>query len=218
MRPSGRVRHRRTAGPDQGAHIPGQGPRCYQIIIAINKMDATKPAYDEKTYNEVKEAGRSASEEHRLQGGRRSPSSRSPHTRGTTSNKAIARNAVVQGPNPARGPQQAEGPANPGNLPLRLPIQDVYTITGIGTVPVGRVETRHPEAGHEDHLHAVQQGRRSEEHRDAPRAADRRQCPATTSASTSVASPRTTSRGEMLPARSTTRRPSPRRSPPRSWS
>ncbi|MBQ7405663.1 MAG: elongation factor 1-alpha, partial [Candidatus Methanomethylophilaceae archaeon] len=25
--------------------------------------------------------------------------------------------------------------------PLRLPIQDVYTITGIGTVPVGRVET-----------------------------------------------------------------------------
>jgi elongation factor 1-alpha len=27
------------------------------------------------------------------------------------------------------------------NLPLRLPIQDVYSITGIGTVPVGRVET-----------------------------------------------------------------------------
>ena len=25
--------------------------------------------------------------------------------------------------------------------PLRLPVQDVYTITGIGTVPVGRVET-----------------------------------------------------------------------------
>jgi len=27
------------------------------------------------------------------------------------------------------------------NLPLRLPLQDVYKITGIGTVPVGRVET-----------------------------------------------------------------------------
>ena len=26
-------------------------------------------------------------------------------------------------------------------MPLRLPIQDVYSITGIGTVPVGRVET-----------------------------------------------------------------------------
>ncbi len=31
-------------------------------------------------------------------------------------------------------------PAKATNLPLRLPIQDVYTITGIGTVPVGRVE------------------------------------------------------------------------------
>ena len=32
-------------------------------------------------------------------------------------------------------------PAKPTDKPLRLPIQDVYTITGIGTVPVGRVET-----------------------------------------------------------------------------
>ena len=32
-------------------------------------------------------------------------------------------------------------PDKPTNLPLRLPIQDVYNITGIGVVPVGRVET-----------------------------------------------------------------------------
>jgi len=32
-------------------------------------------------------------------------------------------------------------PEKPVNLPLRLPIQDVYNITGIGVVPVGRVET-----------------------------------------------------------------------------
>lgn len=32
-------------------------------------------------------------------------------------------------------------PEKPVSLPLRLPIQDVYTITGIGLVPVGRVET-----------------------------------------------------------------------------
>lgn len=31
-------------------------------------------------------------------------------------------------------------PEKPTNLPLRLPIQDVYNITGIGVVPVGRVE------------------------------------------------------------------------------
>jgi elongation factor 1-alpha len=32
-------------------------------------------------------------------------------------------------------------PHPPTDAPLRLPIQDVYTISGIGTVPVGRVET-----------------------------------------------------------------------------
>jgi elongation factor 1-alpha len=32
-------------------------------------------------------------------------------------------------------------PEKPTSLPLRLPIQDVYNITGIGVVPVGRVET-----------------------------------------------------------------------------
>jgi elongation factor 1-alpha len=32
-------------------------------------------------------------------------------------------------------------PEKPLNKPLRVPIQDVYTITGVGTVPVGRIET-----------------------------------------------------------------------------
>ena len=32
-------------------------------------------------------------------------------------------------------------PDKPIDLPLRLPIQDVYSITGVGTVPVGRIET-----------------------------------------------------------------------------
>jgi elongation factor 1-alpha len=32
-------------------------------------------------------------------------------------------------------------PEKPTTLPLRVPIQDVYNITGIGVVPVGRVET-----------------------------------------------------------------------------
>ncbi len=35
----------------------------------------------------------------------------------------------------------------PTDAPLRLPIQDVYTISGIGTVPVGRLETGEMEAG-----------------------------------------------------------------------
>ncbi|MCK4432932.1 MAG: elongation factor 1-alpha, partial [Methanomicrobia archaeon] len=32
-------------------------------------------------------------------------------------------------------------PEKPTDKPLRLPVQDVFTITGVGTVPVGRVET-----------------------------------------------------------------------------
>jgi len=32
-------------------------------------------------------------------------------------------------------------PDKPTNLPLRMPLQDVYEITGIGTVPVGKIET-----------------------------------------------------------------------------
>ena len=38
-------------------------------------------------------------------------------------------------------------PQPPTDAPLRLPIQDVYTISGIGTVPVGRVETGILETG-----------------------------------------------------------------------
>jgi len=32
-------------------------------------------------------------------------------------------------------------PEKPTELPLRMPLQDVYEITGIGTVPVGKIET-----------------------------------------------------------------------------
>merc|ERR1712014_277668 len=38
-------------------------------------------------------------------------------------------------------------PSRPSDKPLRLPLQDVYKIGGIGTVPVGRVETGTIKAG-----------------------------------------------------------------------
>ncbi|KAJ7910408.1 translation elongation factor [Mycena leptocephala] len=40
-----------------------------------------------------------------------------------------------------------EPPVRPSDKPLRLPLQDVYKISGIGTVPVGRVETGVIKAG-----------------------------------------------------------------------
>ena len=36
---------------------------------------------------------------------------------------------------------KVKAPTRPNDKPLRLPLQDVYKIGGIGTVPVGRVET-----------------------------------------------------------------------------
>jgi elongation factor 1-alpha len=38
-------------------------------------------------------------------------------------------------------------PQKPTELPLRMPIQDVYNITGIGVVPVGRIETGRMKVG-----------------------------------------------------------------------
>jgi elongation factor 1-alpha len=45
------------------------------------------------------------------------------------------------GPTLIEALDQFQIPPRPTEKPLRLPIQDVYTITGVGTVPVGRVET-----------------------------------------------------------------------------
>ncbi len=39
-------------------------------------------------------------------------------------------------------------PEKPTGLPMRMPIQDVYEITGIGTVPVGKIETGIMKVGH----------------------------------------------------------------------
>ncbi len=39
-------------------------------------------------------------------------------------------------------------PERPVDLPMRMPVQDVYEITGIGTVPVGKIETGVMKQGH----------------------------------------------------------------------
>jgi elongation factor 1-alpha len=45
------------------------------------------------------------------------------------------------GPTILQGLDELKEPEKPTKLPLRIPVQDAYTISGIGTVPVGRVET-----------------------------------------------------------------------------
>ncbi len=45
------------------------------------------------------------------------------------------------GPTLLEAMDQLKEPVKPVDLPLRLPLQDVYKIAGIGTVPVGKIET-----------------------------------------------------------------------------
>jgi elongation factor 1-alpha len=109
-----------------------------QIIAAINKMDAVN--YDQAKFNSTK-----------------SDLEKLLKSVGydTTKILFIPTSAYV-GDNVAKksenmkwytGPTLFEAldtlhvPSQPFDKPLRLPVQDVYTITGIGTVPVGRVET-----------------------------------------------------------------------------
>ncbi len=111
-----------------------------QVIIAVNKMDATKPPYDEKRYNEVKEevgkllknVGYKVDE---------IPFIPISAFKGDNVVKNTDSMSWWKGKTLVQALDDLTPPDKPTNKPLRLPVQDVYTITGIGTVPVGRVET-----------------------------------------------------------------------------
>ena len=55
--------------------------------------------------------------------------------------KETTKGQVVKGKTLLEAIDAIEPPSRPTDKPLRLPLQDVYKIGGIGTVPVGRVET-----------------------------------------------------------------------------
>ncbi len=111
-----------------------------QVIIAVNKMDATKPPYDEKRYNEVKDevskllknVGYKVDE---------IPFIPISAFKGDNVVKNTDNMSWWKGKTLVQTLDDLTPPDKPTNKPLRLPVQDVYTITGIGTVPVGRVET-----------------------------------------------------------------------------
>jgi elongation factor 1-alpha len=52
-----------------------------------------------------------------------------------------AKTSWYKGPTLIQTLDQIEPPKHPTDKPLRLPLQDVYKIGGIGTVPVGMIET-----------------------------------------------------------------------------
>ncbi|TYT62857.1 translation elongation factor EF-1 subunit alpha [Natrialba swarupiae] len=109
-----------------------------ELIIGINKMDIVD--YKEDTYNEVVEEVTQLLKQVQF----------------NTEDASFIPISAFEGDNIAEASDNTgwyDGeillealndlpePEPPTDAPLRLPIQDVYTISGIGTVPVGRIET-----------------------------------------------------------------------------
>lgn len=109
-----------------------------QIIVAINKMDAVK--YDEKRFNEVK---KDLTDLIKMVGYKPDETLFIPISALQGINiKVISKETPwYKGLPMITALDTFKEPAKPTDKPLRLPIQDVYSISGIGTVPVGRVET-----------------------------------------------------------------------------
>jgi len=129
-----------------------------QMIVAVNKMDSTEPKYSEKRFTEiqkevsnyVKKIGYNPKNiafvpisgwhgDNMIE-----PTPNMPWYKGWT-RKLTSGDA--SGKTLFEALDSIEPPKRPSSLALRLPLQDVYKIGGIGTVPVGRVETGTLKAG-----------------------------------------------------------------------
>jgi elongation factor 1-alpha len=127
-----------------------------QLIVAVNKMDSVKwdkSRFDEiikETSNFVKKVGYNPKTipfvpisgwngDNMIEA-----SSNCPWYKGwekeTKAGKSLGKTLL-------EAIDAIEPPSRPTDKPLRLPLQDVYKIGGIGTVPVGRVETGIIKAG-----------------------------------------------------------------------
>jgi len=123
-----------------------------QMIVAVNKMDSTEPPYSETRFNEIKKEV----EAYVKKVGYAPKAVAFVPISGFHGDNMIEPTENMKwysGWNIERKEGNASGktllqaldavmpPKRPTDKPLRLPLQDVYKIGGIGTVPVGRVET-----------------------------------------------------------------------------
>ncbi len=111
-----------------------------QMVVAINKMDDASVNWKQERYEEIKNE---ISRMLKMVGYNVDKVPFVP-TSGWTGDNLVKRSDKMpwyKGPPLFEALDTFEVPPKPVDKPLRLPIQDVYTITGVGTVPVGRVET-----------------------------------------------------------------------------
>ena len=111
-----------------------------QLVVAINKMDDPSVNWSQERYEEIK---KEISRMLRLVGYNPDNINFVP-TSGWTGDNLVKKSDKMpwyKGPTLYEALDAFKMPPKPIDKPLRIPIQDVYTITGVGTVPVGRVET-----------------------------------------------------------------------------
>ncbi len=111
-----------------------------QIIIAVNKMDMPGIEYKEEKYNAVKEQVGALLKSVGFKPDE-IPFVPCASLHGENIAKKAEKMDWYKGPSLLDAVNALKQPEKPTNLPLRMPIQDVYNITGIGVVPVGRIET-----------------------------------------------------------------------------
>jgi len=109
-----------------------------QIAVNINKMDAVE--YKEDVYKKVKEEVSAVLK----QAGYKPDTITFLAISGFKGDNVVKKSANMswyKGPTVLEQLDLFKEPEKPITLPLRMPLQDVYEITGIGTVPVGKIET-----------------------------------------------------------------------------
>jgi len=117
-----------------------------QMIVAVNKMDDSSVMYGQSRYEEIKNE---VSAYLKKVGYKPAKIPFVPIS-GWEGDNMISKSANMpwyKGPYMLEALDNLNPPKRPVDKPLRLPLQDVYKIGGIGTVPVGRVETGVLKAG-----------------------------------------------------------------------
>jgi elongation factor 1-alpha len=111
-----------------------------QMIVCCNKMDEKTVNFSEERYLEIK---KEVSDFLKKVGYKPDTINFIPIS-GWMGDNMLERSPNTnwyKGPTLIEALDKIEAPKRPTEKPLRLPLQDVYKIGGIGTVPVGRVET-----------------------------------------------------------------------------
>jgi len=111
-----------------------------QFIVLVNKMDDPSVSWSQERFEEVRQGVSSIMRQIGIDASKIQfiPVS------GWTGDNLISRSDKMpwyKGPTLLEALDLFQEPPKPIDKPLRLPIQAVYSIRGVGTVPVGRVET-----------------------------------------------------------------------------